>query len=209
MKANQVKCKTCPQVVEDTVMFCPACGGSEFERIEAELPSTQSTPASNELTGKICPRCKARNEPYALLCVCGESLQSGSTIAPQTAQASNQQRTKFQDHKAAAKLWLMVGTQTLECHHGDVLGREGTLACDLFRPIPTVSGKHIAVELRNDGWFLINLPLQSGRTEKNLTEVDGKLLKPGESFALSSEHLVRMSSRCELRLRVEVVLDGL
>jgi hypothetical protein len=190
-------------------MFCPACGGSEFERIEGEVKAAQRTPASDDASGKICPRCKERNEPYALLCVCGESLDNVAASASQVAQASNQPRVQLATRKTASKLRLMVGTQTLECHHGDVLGREGTLACDLFRPIPTVSGKHVSVELRSDGWFLINLPLQSGRTEKNITEVDGKLLKPGESFALSSEHLVRMSSRCELRLRVEAVLEGL
>jgi hypothetical protein len=206
---NQVKCKTCPQIVEDTVMFCPACGGSEFERIDAVLTSTPSTPTSDEFSGKICPRCKTRNETYVLLCVCGESLDGGAVLASQAAQTSSQPRAQSQTCKAASKLWLVVGTQTLECRHGDVLGREGTLACDLFRAIPTVSGKHIAVEFRSDGWFLVNLPLQLDRSDKNITEVDGRLLKPGESAPLSGEHIVRMSSRCEVRLRVEAVFEGL
>ena len=183
-------------------MFCPTCGGSEFERIEEEEKS--STPAPSDNSGRTCPRCKARNEAYAVLCVCGESLESEGSGAPQAVQAK-ESRAQLQARKALSRLLLIVGSQVLECHHGDVFGRDGTLACDLFRPIPTVSGRHVGVELRNDRWFLVNLPLQPGRSDKNITEVDGVLLTPGASIALSGEHVVRMSSRCEVRLRVEIL----
>ena len=183
-------------------MFCPTCGGSEFERIEAEPISTSNVSDSESLSGKICPRCKTRNETYALLCVCGESLERETAISHQAEQASGQPREKPHPRKATPKLWIIVGGRTLECRHGDVFGREGTLACDLFQPIPTVSGKHIAVEFRNDSWFLINLPLQLDRTDKNITEVDGRSLKLGESVILSGEHVVRISTRCEVRFRV-------
>jgi hypothetical protein len=51
--------------------------------------------------------------------------------------------------------------------------------------------------------------LQPGRTDKNITEVDGTLLRPGEATALSGEHILKMSSRCEVRLRVEAASEGL
>jgi hypothetical protein len=186
-------------------MFCPSCGGSEFERIDAEPTSKSNASASEALSGKICPRCKTRNETYALLCVCGESLEREPAIAHQAGQASSQPRENLHFRKATPKLWLIVGTQTLECRHGDVFGREGTLACDLFQPIPTVSGRHIAVEFRNNSWYLINLPLQPDRTNKNITEVDGRPLKLGESVILSGEHIVRISTHCEVRFRVEAM----
>ena len=175
-------------------MFCPACGGSEFERIEREPAPAPGTSALDESQGKVCPNCKTRNETYALLCACGEELGDQAGVPEPAAQRQVQGR--------APRLMLVIGAQTLECRHGDVLGREGTLACDLFRAIPTVSGKHISVEVRSEGWFLVNLPLQPGRSDKNITELDGRLLKSGESAPLFGEHVVRMSSRCEVRLRI-------
>lgn len=210
MKVNQVKCRACGEIVEDTATSCPKCTCPDFERIEPETNPAQAAPALLESSGKTCPRCNIRNEFYAVVCECNYEFPTNVTI-PESQEGIELTQPLTTSHilKAQPKLWLLIGAQAIECSHGDILGREGTLACDLFRPIPTVSGKHIAVELRNDGWFLINLPLQSGRTEKNITQVDGRLLRPGESLALSGEHIVRMSSRCELRLRVEVVSEGL
>lgn len=211
MTSNLVKCRVCLQIFEDTVTFCPNpnCGSPDFERTE-DVPTP--APGASDASGpfeKICPRCKARNEAYAVICECSHEFTSSDNILPtQVAAVPSIPDPQVRARKAQPKLWLVVGTQAIECHHGDTIGREGTLACDLFKPIGTVSRKHIAVELRGEQWYLVNLPLAPDRHADKMTEVDGTSLKAGESIALSGEHIARMSSRCDVRLRVEAAERG-
>jgi hypothetical protein len=80
------------------------------------------------------------------------------------------------------------------------LGRNGTLANHVFLGIPTISGHHVALELRGEQWLLVNLPLQPGKTAKNATVLDGREIPVGESVALTGEHILKISSRCEVKL---------
>lgn len=68
--------------------------------------------------------------------------------------------------------------------------------------IPSVSSHHVALELRAEQWFLVNFPLQAGRTAKNITVLDGREIPVGEAVALTGEHVLKISSRCEVKLRV-------
>ncbi|MBI2924308.1 MAG: hypothetical protein HYY24_01235 [Verrucomicrobia bacterium] len=101
-----------------------------------------------------------------------------------------------------SKLWLVVGDQSFECKNGDVLGRAGTVACQVFTGIPTVSRQHVALELRGEIWHAINLPPQTSGAGKRITEIDGREVPIGSAVPLTGEHVLRLSTRCEVRIRV-------
>jgi hypothetical protein len=151
---------------------------------------------------KICPNCGGQNESFAILCVhgdCGAMLEDVvvTRISPGPVAEIPGQRPS-----GPPKLRLVIGGESHECRNGDVLGRKGTLACHAFQEIPTVSGRHVALELRDSTWFLVNLPPQVGRTGKNVTQLDGRDLGIGEALQLSGEHVLKMSTQCEVKLRV-------
>jgi hypothetical protein len=98
-----------------------------------------------------------------------------------------------------ARLLLATGGQEFVCKDGDVLGREGSVAVAAFQNIGEVSRRHVSVSLQDGQWFLSVLP-----NVPNLTELDGVRLTPGAPQALKGEHRLRLSTKCEVRLRVAV-----
>jgi hypothetical protein len=102
--------------------------------------------------------------------------------------------------KAAGRLLLMVGQETFECRSGDVLGREGTVAGWLFASIKTVSRKHATLTKKEGGWFItVSLDVH------NMTQLDGKELPRGVAQPLSGEHVLKLSTQCEVRLKVVTI----
>ena len=71
--------------------------------------------------------------------------------------------------------------------------------------LPPVPGEAKSVELRGSEWHLVNLPVQPGRAGKNITQLDGRDMAVGASVPLAGEHVLKMSSQCEVKLRVASV----
>jgi hypothetical protein len=95
------------------------------------------------------------------------------------------------------RLLLIVGEETFECKHGDILGREGTVARPFFSAIGTVSRKHAGLSEREGAWFVTVSP-----AVQNITQLDGREIPRGVGQALSGDHLLRLSTQCEVRLKV-------
>lgn len=204
------RCPSCKNVNAETVPLC-ICG-ADLSGINAELTSPPSNPSETAgvlVEVKVCPKCSTQAEAFALLCGqegCGESLDSVTPVqvavhrdAPFRASLDSDSVSLTHVQK---QLYLLVGNQRFECRNGDILGRAGTVARHVFGEIITVSNQHVALELRDAEWFLINLPLQPGRDAKNVTELDGQNVAIGASVPLFGEHLLKLSKRCEVRLIV-------
>jgi hypothetical protein len=206
------KCPSCGTENLEQEFFCGTCG-ADISAVTPFDPTHTVTEARKQLPTreqKKCPKCGEENEPYAFVCGkpgCGERLDNSATPGEKVPVPSSP-ATPVKPVEAARpdrhpkKLLLVVGSNTFDCKSGDILGRNGTLANQVFSGIPTVSGHHVALELRGQQWFLVNLPLQSGRTAKNDTVLDGLEIPVGESVPLTSDHVLTISSRCEVKLRV-------
>jgi hypothetical protein len=205
------KCPSCGHLNPETEIFCQnhACGGTDISLVQVESPvcSSALTPAaavaSSSRQVKICPKCGRENESFALLCghtACGTMLDEvalgrvPAAAIPLADEASGE--------RAPKRLWLLVGGQSFECRNGDVLGRKGTVACQVFAGIGTVSGQHVSLQLRGGQWQVVNLPLPPGRAGKNVTQLDGHEVEIGDSLPLTGEHVLKMSTQCEVRLCV-------
>jgi len=172
------QCPSCEFANPEEEFFCSKCG-ADITGVKPEpLPDPKPVPAPDK--AKPCPQCGAENESYAVLCSrCGARLDG-----------------------KAKKLLLVVGSRSYECKSGDVLGRDGTLACQVFEGIPTVSARHVELQLCNGEWRVVNLPLEPGKTAKNLTALDGREVAIGASVVVTGEHVLRLSTRWEGKLRV-------
>jgi len=97
----------------------------------------------------------------------------------------------------ANRLFLVIGRENFECKDGDTLGREGTLARSFFSGIGTVSRRHASLTHRNGCWFVTVSP-----TVQNMTQLDGRELPRGVDQPLSGEHILKLSTQCEVRLTI-------
>ena len=208
------KCPSCGALCSEVEIFCPGCG-AEISGIKAGHLPEFATPRDDPEAGgvsKVCPKCGAKSELYALLCTqpgCGTALEPDDSASseppgshPALATKSNNLPDLTVCEVRARKLLLIVGSSAFECKSGDVLGRSGTLACNLFSGIPTVSAQHVALECQGGQWRVINLPLQAGKAAKNITVLDGRELEIGASASLTGEHVLKISTRCEVKFRV-------
>lgn len=170
---------------------------------DKEAPTASLTTAltvQNHGDVNICPACGATNPAYLDFCTCGIALEAiSSPVAPRSEVAENKSASKKSSNK---KLIIVVGNQQFECKDGDVLGRVGTVACQIFSGIGTVSGRHVSVQLRSGEWWLTNLPLQPGKDTKNATIVAGRELSIGASVRLTGDTMLQMSTKCTVTLRV-------
>jgi hypothetical protein len=98
---------------------------------------------------------------------------------------------------SAARLFLIIGQESFECKDGDVLGREGTVARPYFSGIGTVSRKHAGLAHREGCWFVTVSP-----GVQNITQLDGREIPRGVAQPLCREHVLKLSTQCEVRLKV-------
>ncbi len=193
---NIKKCPTCQQGFPEQTFFCPNDATDltavPIEPQESALQQGQKKEAG---VGKVCARCAAVNKVYAVLCQCGYELTSGDV-------GSAPASTSLPPSTPSKRLVLRIGGSTVDCKDGDKLGRDGTVACDVMRAIPTVSTEHVGLEWREGAWWVRNLPLRPNKTQKNATILDGRDIQIGESAVLTANHVLRLSTKCEVYLSV-------
>lgn len=201
---NLVKqCPACGHINPESEIFCANVNcAADISQVKAgRLPEPKPpSPPPPTTKKKVCQKCGAENEDYAIICGrdgCGEVIETRPVV-----EAAGPGLDVTLRESALQKLWLLVGPQSFECRSGDVLGRSGTIACNAFSGLQTVSGRHVSLELRVGVWHVVNLPLPHGRTAKNLTTLDNREIPIGQSLPLTGEHVLKMSTRCEVRLRI-------
>lgn len=210
--SQRVKHCGCGQANAEHDAFCARCGQPIFDVIavateppkpegKTESASASTAPAVAVSAKKVCPLCGTVNEFFALLCGgagCGNDLSaivpSGGTPAADKAAA---QPAEASAAPALPGLLLSVGAQGFECRDGDIIGREGTVGCQVFSGIGTVSRRHVSFTQRDGQWFVTALA-----GVQNITQLDGRELPRGAPQPLTGEHTLRMSTQCEVRLRV-------
>jgi len=202
------KCHVCEQENSESAFFCVGCG-ADISRIPARVPSPDPTveegagsaqqrggesnpetsPEAPAVGDKECPQCGEENEAFLILCrQCGADIQGAEARAA----SSNEPGSGGE-----LKLTLEIGSESFERRDGDILGREGTVACQALAAIKTVSRRHIGVSLIEGQWHATALA-----GVQNVTQLDGREMKRNIALPLSGEHTLRMSTQCEARLRV-------
>jgi len=181
---NGKKCQVCGTENAEGDFFCQNCGA------EISLPAAAGAPVVSAADAKaaapakaprVCPKCGQANEAVFSLCTnCGSELPAARLDAAQ-----------------AQRLLLIIGKETFECKDGDTLGREGTVAKAFFSAIGTVSRKHVGLALREGAWFVTVSP-----SVQNITQLDGREIPRGVAQPLLGEHVLRLSTQCEVRLKV-------
>ena len=203
-------CQSCGMQNSETELLCIGCG-ADISAVLARTPKTAeppktandspkvslesvpTQPTSSTQTDEIpCPRCGASNFPFLPLCQeCGNELLGG--ISDNSTTPSDQPVRK----SSAGKLWLLAGGERVECQSGDLLGREGTVGCEFFAGIDTVSRQHLSMVFASGAWQIT--PLSANKTWLN-----GRLLIRGSRFPLpSGKNELRLSTRCMVALEVE------
>ncbi|MFN0128957.1 MAG: SpoIIE family protein phosphatase [Verrucomicrobiales bacterium] len=88
-----------------------------------------------------------------------------------------------------ADCFLYLNGQRLPCHAGDVIGREGTVARDVLRPIDVLSRRHLAIDRHDGQWQLTALP-----DARNETYLDGAPMIRGRPYPLVRLQSVRVDA---------------
>lgn len=191
-------CVRCGQPILDLVAVASEPPKPEVQSAEVSVPTT--LPATVE-PKKICPLCGTMNESFALLCGgagCGNDLSGvvpsgGAPVAKETPVQSSTPASP-----GSPKLRLSVGAQSFECRDGDVIGREGTVGCQVFSGIGTVSRRHVSLTQRDGQWFITAMA-----GVQNITQLDGRELPRGAPQPLTGEHALRLSTQCVVKLKTE------
>jgi len=204
-------CQSCGMQNSETELLCTGCG-ADISAVLAHTPKAAEPPknavdthkappesAPNQPTGSTrtdkisCPKCGASNFPFLPLCQeCGAELPV--SVSDNLPPPSSTQPVR---KSSGEKLWLLAGGERVECQSGDILGREGTVGCEIFAGIDTVSRQHLSVVFASGAWQIT--PLSANKTWLN-----GLLLVRGNRFTLSSgKNELRLSTRCMVALEVE------
>ena len=210
--SQRVKHCGCGQVNAEHDAFCARCGQTIFDVVavttELREPEAKSEPApvptalaAAASPKKVCPLCGTMNEFFALLCGgagCGNDLSavlpSGGTPSANKPAAQPAQAPAA---PALPGLLLSVGAQNFECRDGDFIGREGTVGCQVFSGIGTVSRRHVSLTRRDGQWFVTAVA-----GVQNITQLDGRELPRGTPHPLTGEHTLKMSTQCEVKFKV-------
>ncbi len=212
----RLPCPICGHENAPHESICGGCGQPILDRGHiarppaappaAAAPVASAPIAAPALPRKVCPLCGTINESYALLCGgagCGNDLSavtpSGGTAPPPPAPAP----ARAASSSAVPALHLTVGAQRFACRDGDIIGREGTVGCQIFAGLGTVSRRHVALAQRDGQWFLTALA-----GVQNTTQLDGRELPRGTPQPLTGNHSLRMSTQCEVRLQVGAEGEG-
>lgn len=212
--SQRVKHCGCGHANAEHDAFCARCSQTIFDVVavameplvpEVKLESAPApvAPAAVAAPKKVCPLCGTINECFALLCGgagCGNDLSavvpSGGTEALVKTPA---QPASAPAASVLSGLLLSVGAQSFECRHGDLIGREGTVGCQVFSGIGAVSRRHVSLTQCDGQWFVTVLA-----GVRNMTQLDGRELPRGTPQPLTGEHTLKMSTQCEVKLRVGV-----
>ena len=210
--SQRVKHCGCGQANAEHDAFCARCGQPIFDLVavateppkpepKAEVAPAPAAPAVPASAKKVCPLCGTVNESFAFLCGgagCGNDL---SAVAPSggtpVAEQAPAQPAATPASPALPGLVLSVGAQNFDCRDGDIIGREGTVGCQVFSGIGTVSRRHVSFTQRDGQWFVTALA-----GVQNITQLDGRELPRGAPQPLTGEHTLKMSTQCEVRLKV-------
>lgn len=212
--SQRLPCPICGHENASHDSICGGCGQPILDRGHIARPSASAPPAASSppiapvaapaLPRKVCPLCGTINESYALLCSgagCGNDLSavtpSGGTATPASAATLAATPASAPPATPTPALHLTVGAQRFACRDGDIIGREGTVGCQLFAGLGTVSRRHVALAQRDGHWFLTALA-----GVQNTTQLDGRELARGIPQPLTGEHSLRLSTQCEVRLKV-------
>ena len=198
-------CAQCGQPILDVVAIAPAAPVAGQGATPSPSPSAPARPPPTAtkptIAKKICPLCGTANEAFALLCDgpgCGNDL---SAVAPsggvRAAELASTAPANAPASPAVPTLHLAVGGQSFECRDGDIIGREGTIACQIFSGVGTVSRRHVTLTRIERRWFVTVLP-----GVQNITQLDGRELPRGTPEPLTGEHALKISTQCEVRLKV-------
>ncbi|WP_309380899.1 hypothetical protein [Cerasicoccus frondis] len=95
-------------------------------------------------------------------------------------------------------LKVTVEGKTYLAHHGDVLGREGSIAKDVFYFIKTVSRVHVKI-LKQEGFWFITVP----RAVSNSTKLDGVEVPRDVPQKINGTRILKMSDSCVVTLESE------
>ncbi len=190
-------CVRCGQPIMDVIAVLAEPARPEPKLEPAAAPAIPAVPASAK---KVCPLCGTMNEFFALLC---GGAGCGNDLSAVTASGGAPAEVKPATPEAPAspsgpRLNLSVGAQNFECRDGDYIGREGTVGCQVFAGIGTVSRRHVGLTCRDGQWFVTALA-----GVQNITQLDGRELPRGVPQPLSGEHTLKMSTQCEVKLKVE------
>jgi len=187
MSAAKKACPVCGCENAESDFFCQNCGSDVSLENRAVTPAAPKAAAASSPRSqpahqpRLCPKCGQANEAIFILCTnCGFDL---SAAGPGPNRAN--------------RLFLVIGHENFECKDGDTLGREGTVARSFFSGIGTVSRGHASLTNRNGCWFVTVSP-----TVQNMTHLDGRDLPRGVEQPLSGEHILKLSTQCEVRLSV-------
>jgi hypothetical protein len=179
---SKLKCQVCGSENSDSDFFCQHCGTEislpAINRAAVPCADSSSPQATAPSSVRACPKCGTPNDAVFPLCMnCGFDWSAGPG--------------------AADRLLLVIGQETFECKDGDILGREGTVAQPFFSAIGTVSRKHVGLTHREGRWFLTVSP-----AVQNVTQLDGRDIPRAVEQWLSGEHVLRLSTQCEVRLKL-------
>lgn len=92
-------------------------------------------------------------------------------------------------------LKVTVEGKTYLAHHGDILGREGTVAKDVFYFIKTVSRIHVKILKQEGHWFVV-VP----KAVSNSTKLDGVEVPRDEPQKVLGTRILKMSESCVVTL---------
>jgi len=95
------------------------------------------------------------------------------------------------------RLEVQVLGKTIECHDGDVIGRSGTVAPDIFSNLPEFANRHLIFGQDDQGWFFY-IP----ENVKDPVLLDGDPAEAGPRHPLPHSHHVRIGNTT-LRLVVK------
>lgn len=180
------KCDACDHENSEMEYICTNCG-RDISHIPAVIPGSKADKAHDNRADDdkdglapqewVCPKCGAANQAHRILCTCGFDM---SAVQPKT-----------------SRLILVAGKREMECKDGDILGRQGTVASDVFTGSNTVSRRHVVISQKDGRWFVV-IP----EDVKNVTQLDGRELPKGVPQELSGDHELTMSTKCMILLKV-------
>ncbi len=206
MNFREPTCPICGAANAEPSILCVVCGAeismgrhateSPVGTPQALLGASALKEGSPESKGEIlplvqsvrlCPECGHSNEDWAMLCSgCARELPPIAVEGDAGTGVSG------------SRLVLVVNGKEFPCVPGDVLGREGSVARRELLNFGTVHRRHAQISFSGGTWGITALA-----STRNLTEVDGVRLERGRPQSLSGRHVLRLSSRAVLELRVE------